>query len=359
MIENLRRACRGQGIEAVSVLAVAMVMASPTQALGAGQGQSSTVTGMQITKESFHGWPNTYRLSNGLIETRVVTDVGPRIMDVRLSGGPNLLYVRESEAGGSGEPQWVQRGGWRLWVAPERRETTYVPDNVPCGVEQIGDSMVRVTGATEAASGIRKQIEVALDDMQPRVRITSRIRNMSDHSLTYAAWSLPVLRPGGRAFVPLDIGPLTALDAIRRLILWSYTEIDDPRYRFGNRLVEVDHTRIGPAAPPGAGRGEDESKIGVDSTQRWAAYLLDGILFLKRFAYDPAGQYPDGGATIEVYSNREFLELENLGPLTTIGPGEEIVLREDWWLFTGVTVPEAEADALAVIQGFVQRAAFP
>ena len=40
-----------------------------------------------------------------------------------------MLYVRDSEAGGAGESQWVQRGGWRLWIAPERSETTYVPDN--------------------------------------------------------------------------------------------------------------------------------------------------------------------------------------------------------------------------------------
>jgi len=343
----------------LAVLACMVLMPRPGLAAAAPHEQTNTMTRTHITKESFHGWPNTYRLSNGLIETRVVTDVGPRIMDVRLPGGPNLLYLRQSEAGGGGEPQWVQRGGWRLWVAPERRETTYVPDNVPCVVEQLGGSTLRVTGAVEPASGIRKQIEVALDETQPRVRLTSRIRNVSDHPLTYAAWSLPVLRPGGRAFVPLDIGPLTAFDAIRRLILWSYTEIDDPRYRFGNRLVQVDHTRIGPAAAPRPGRGDDESKIGVDSSQGWAAYLLDGVLFLKRFPHVAAGAYPDGGATIEVYSSHEFLELENLGPLTTIGPGDEIVLREDWWLFAGVTVPEAEADALAVLQAHVGRTALP
>jgi hypothetical protein len=359
MIDSPRGTGRDQCAQAVSLLTVAMIMTCPTLAAGATQGQSSMVTGMRITKESFHGWPNTYRLTNGLIEARVITDVGPRIMDVRLSGGPNLLHVREAEAGGTGERQWMPRGGWRLWIAPERLETTYVPDNVPCAVEQDGDSMLRVTGAVEQASGIRKQIEVGLTEMQPRLRITSRIRNMSDHSLTYAAWSLPMLRAGGRAFVPLDVGPLTAFDATRRLILWSYAEIDDPRYRFGDRLVEVDQNRIPAAVALSPGRGKDESKIGVDSAQGWAAYLLDDVLFLKRFSHDPAGQYPDGGATIEVYSNHEFLELENLGPLTTIGPGEEIVLREDWWLFANAAIPADAAPALAALGNYVERAPFP
>ena len=33
-----------------------------------------------------------------------------------------------------------------------------------------------------------------------------------------------MMQPGGRAFVPLDVGPLTAVDATRRLLLWSYAK---------------------------------------------------------------------------------------------------------------------------------------
>ena len=68
----------------------------------------------RIVKEPYRGWPNTYRLSNGVVEARVVTDIGPRIMEFRSADGPNLLYVRDAEAGGTGESHWVQRGGWRL-----------------------------------------------------------------------------------------------------------------------------------------------------------------------------------------------------------------------------------------------------
>jgi hypothetical protein len=79
---------------------------------------------MQITKENYHGWPNTYRLSNGLIEAHVATDVGPRIIDLRVPGGVNLFHIREG-VGGRNEATYMFRGGWRLWVAPERSETTY------------------------------------------------------------------------------------------------------------------------------------------------------------------------------------------------------------------------------------------
>ena len=317
--------------------------------------QREAMAHTQIVKEDFHGWPNTYRLSNGVIETQVVTDIGPRIMDVHAAGGPNLLYVRQSEAGKGGENEWVQRGGWRLWIAPERRETTYALDNAPCAVEVLNADTLRVTGPPQPAAGIQKIVEVTLRSGESRLRIVSHIKNISDHPLTYAAWSLPVLRPGGRAFVPQDVGSPTAFDAIRRLLLWSYTKIADPRYHFGDRLIEIDHAQV-KAAPPGqSGRHDDESKIGVDSAQGWVAYLLDGTLFLKRFPHDPKGNYPDGGATIEVYSSHEFLELENLGPLTTIAPGQEIVLPEDWWLFPAASVPKDEPGALQVLNEFVGR----
>jgi hypothetical protein len=313
----------------------------------------------EIVKEDYHGWPNTYRLSNGLIEARVVTDIGPRIMDLRPAGGANLLHAREG-VGGSGEDRYMFRGGWRLWIAPERTETTYALDNSACQAELVDDTTLRVTAPPQAAAGIQKQIEVALKPGERRLRVTSRIKNVTDHPLTYAAWSLSVLEPGGRAFLPLDVGSLTAFDATRSLLLWSYARFADPRYHFGDALVQIDHARVkAAAATPGGGRGKDESKIGVDSAQGWQAYLLHGTLYLKRFPHDAAGQYPDGGATMEVYSNHDFLELEHLGPLTTIKPGEEIIFPEHWWVFSGVKVPADERDALTVLQRYVAQTSSP
>ena len=67
-------------------------------------------------------------------------------------------------------------------------------------------------------------------------------------------------------------------------------------------------------------------------------------------------QYPDGGASIEIYSSAEFLEVEQLSPLTTIAPGEEIVFAEDWWVLTGVRVPTDEREGLGILQSRVDRA---
>ncbi|MBI3782170.1 MAG: hypothetical protein HY270_02095 [Deltaproteobacteria bacterium] len=340
-------------------LAVWMVLLLPWPLLAAEvQRGKSEMEKVEIVKEDFHGWPNSYRLSNGLVEARVVTDIGPRIADFRHTGGTNVIYMRDSELGKSGEDHWVQRGGWRLWVAPERQDTTYDPDNTPCHAEILNPTTLRVIGPPQPVAGIQKQVEITLNPGEVRLRVVSHIKNVTSHELTYAAWSLPVLRPKGRAFVPMDVGASTAYDATRRYMLWSYTKMSDPRYSFGDRLIQVDHSKVEPAPPNQAGRRDDESKIGCDSAQGWAAYLVDGTLFFKRFAHAKNGRYPDGGATIEVYSSHEFLELENLGPLTTIAAGEEIVLPEDWWLFPNVKIPTTEPEALEVLRPFIEKTAW-
>jgi hypothetical protein len=329
-----------------------LILLGATPEVAAGADGAVAVT---MAPETYRGWADTYRLANRALEARVATAIGPRVVDLRPAGGDNLLYLRDREVGGSGEAAWVFRGGWRLWVAPERRETTYVPDNQLCRAEVVDGRRLRITGPAQPAAGIEKIVEIEPCVDAPCLHLRSRLRNIGDRPVTYAAWSLSVMRPGGRAFAPLDVGPLDAFDATRMLRLWSYAELADPRYRFGDRLVEVDHRRVAPAPAGSPGRRDDESKIGVDSAQGWAAYLLERTLYLKRFPHVPGATYPDGGATIEIYSSAEFLELENLSPLTVIPPGGELVYPEDWWVFTDVTIPPDEVGALRALQGYVDR----
>jgi hypothetical protein len=307
-----------------------------------------------IERAAFAGWGDAWLLRNELVEARVVADVGPRVLDLRVRGGANLFYLREAELGGRREPVWRMRGGWRLWIAPERRATTYALDNVPCAAARAGPATLVVTGPPQPSASVRKTVRLTIDAERPRVIVESRVANVGEAAVTFAPWTLAALRPGGRAFVPLDVGAPEAFDAIRRVILWSYTRMDDPRYRFGDALVVIEHEGVanGPTPIPLApGRTSDESKIGVDATAGWAAYLHGTTLLVTRAIVEP-GPRADGGATIEVYSSRAFVELEHLGLLRAVSPGNEAVLREDWWLFGGVALPpaddglEAVADAL-------------
>ena len=45
---------------------------------------------------------------------------------------------------------------------------------------------------------------------------------------------------------------------------------------------------------------EKESIATSAAAPRWAAYYLDGMLFLKRYGYDPTATYPDFGCSFDI-----------------------------------------------------------
>jgi hypothetical protein len=69
------------------------------------------------------------------------------------------------------------------------------------------------------------------------------------------------------------------------------------------------------------------------------AYWINGILFCKTFELSSGTIFPDGGCNSESYCNDQFVELESLGPLVKLEPGEEVCLTEKWELFPELDVP--------------------
>ena len=52
------------------------------------------------------------------------------------------------------------------------------------------------------------------------------------------------------------------------------------------------------------------------------------------------GDYPDCGCSFETFTNADFLELETLGPLTRLHPGETVTHTERWAAHRGVHVSQ-------------------
>src|SRR3954454_14995768 len=74
---------------------------------------------LRIEPTQYRGWPNCWRVANGEVELIVTADVGPRVIRYGFPGGQNLLKNYDAQMGGTGEPEWMIRGGSRLWIAPE------------------------------------------------------------------------------------------------------------------------------------------------------------------------------------------------------------------------------------------------
>ena len=124
--------------------------------------------------------------------------------------------------------------------------------------------------------------------------------------------------PGGTAILPMNHGP-EGLVPNRSVNFWPYARPSDPRFVYGDEFVLVKQTAKG--AP---------TKIGLNSAEGWCAYVNGKTVFIKQYQYFDENEYPDLGSSIEVYTEGGYLELETLGPLAILEPGDEVTHCEYW-----------------------------
>ncbi len=294
---------------------------------------------MEMVK--FNGW-DCIRLTNGTVELLVTRDIGPRIIRYGFVGGPNLFADIPSHIGGHGEETWMNRGGHRLWIAPEADPWSYEPDNEPYASAIQISGGVRTVQAAGPVTGLEKQMDITLDPATGGVSIVNKLTNRTDHPVHCGAWTIAVMGLNGRAILPLPekkFPPDQILTAVQRWATWSYTDFADPRWTWGSRFLFL---RQDPAA-------KVPQKIGMESDAGWMAYERENMLFIKKYNHFAGAEYPDFGTNVQTYTNAEILELEQLGPLSTLQPGESVTLPEEWKIFGDFTPCKDEADVFARI----------
>ncbi len=295
-------------------------------------------------KVAYQGWPNCYRLANDSIELVITADVGPRVIRFGFVDGPNMFVNYPEMMGQTGSAEWLIYGGHRLWAAPEIQPRTYFPDNHPVNVEQHA-GFVRFAPPVEAANGIAKEIDLALDASAAHVTLTHRVRNVGVWPIELAPWAISVTDKGGTAIFPLPPRGTHATHLLpaNTLTLWAYTDMSDPRWTWGAKYILL---RQADALP---------QKFGGMVLDRWTACANHDALYVKPFPDDDAdAAYADMGCNVEIFTNEVMLELETLGPLTVLNPGEAVEHVEDWYLFPGVKPPANDADVEANILPLVR-----
>jgi hypothetical protein len=277
---------------------------------------------LTIETVEYGGWPNCIRVSNGVVELVATTDIGPRIIRLGFVGGQNLFKNYADVLGRTGSAEWHNYGGHRLWHAPEVFPRTYAPDNEP--VQHSWDGVTLVLGNSERDNGLDKEMRVSLSPTSPCVEVAHRIVNRGLWARELAPWALSVMAPGGRAIYPQEeyLPHPDVLTPARPLVLWHFTDMTDPRWTWGRKYIQL---RQDPQATA-------KQKVGLLNKQGWAAYLLGGEALVIRYPYDPSATYTDMGCNTETYTDPEMLEVETLGPLTSLEPGAHVDHVESWTL---------------------------
>jgi hypothetical protein len=289
---------------------------------------------MSVESINYGGWPNCYRLENGLADLVLTTDVGPRIIRFGFCGEENQFKEYPAMIGKTGGTEWRIYGGHRLWHAPEVALRTYFPDNSPVRMEPH-PGFVRLIQPVEATTGIEKELDVRLFADEAQVRVTHRLRNLNLWPVELAPWALSVMAPGGVAIVPLP--PRGAhpkhLRPSSTITLWPYTDMSDARWTWGERYVLLRQHR----------QATTPQKVGAWVPDGWVAYSQGGYLFVVRFDCPPQDRCADMGCSTEVWTDSDMLELETLGPLTRLEPGDMVEHVERWLLFRDIPAPENDA----------------
>jgi hypothetical protein len=216
-----------------------------------------------------------------------------------------------------------------VWKAPEDPIASWAPDNASVTV-QITSTGIIAREPIEPETRLQKEIEVSLAPSGASVTVSHRITNHSLFPLEFAPWALTMMAQGGTVvsgFPPRGHHPQN-LEATNPLVMWAYTNLADPRWKFTRKYLSL---RQDP-------NNKEAQKLGMFNQNTWAAYLLNSEVFVKRTTADPAHQYPDFGCSFETFTNNEFLEVETLGPMTKVTPGKTVELVEHWGLFRNVKV---------------------
>jgi hypothetical protein len=292
---------------------------------------------VNISRVEFRGWPTCYQVTNSAITLIATADVGPRVISLSLTNGPNELYGVEADAGTTGGDDYRFYGGHRLWHAPEIVPRTYSPDNKSIQVEELKRGL-RLTQPIEALTGMQKQIEIMMDDKEPSVRIVHRLTNMGQWAVEFAPWAITMCAPGGVGIVPLPAEGDHSANLLPKtsLVLWAYTDLTDPRWTLGKRFVLL---RQDP-------QSSAPQKAGLYAEQGWIAYANHGHLLVKTFDANPDATYLDRGSNAEMFTNDKFLEIETLGALCKLEPAQTVEHIENWHLLDDVPDLESEADVV-------------
>jgi hypothetical protein len=298
---------------------------------------------MIVEKTEYGGWTNCWRITNGLVDAVVTGDVGPRVMRFGFVGGQNFFKEFAGQMGRSGESTWQPRGGHRLWMGPEDVVRTYALDNGPVSISADG-GMLAATSPVEAVTGLEKRIALSMAPTGGEVEVAHTLRNAGTDPVELAPWALTMLTPGGvgiHPFPPRRPYP-EALAVSAPLVMWAYTDFTDPRWKLLRKYLVL---RQDP-------RNSAPQKAGSFNQRTRGAYLLNDELFVKRSeAPGTPAAYTDNGCSFETFTNADFLELETLGSVVRLEPGNTVTHTEWWSVHAGVQVDEWTDDGLDLAIG--------
>ena len=308
---------------------------------------------VKVEKCNHDNWGECIKVSNGLIEFVATVEMGPRIIRLGKVGGPNELFddpakeafVEHEELEKFwGSNRFYNMGGHRLWHSPENMPKTYLDNNAPITYEILPNG-VKIDTDYEKL-GLRNTIYATME-ADGEITIDHHVTNIGDCDIEFAPWAITIFALGGLGVTPvskIDTGFLSN----RTLMMWPYTNAADKRFKMDNKYVYITTDSTGDTENVNA------FKIGTNNVDGYAMYFNHNNLFVKKFDYDENAKYPDNGCNSETYTNFRLMEIESLGAIQNVKPGETAKHTEKWYLYLNVDMPQTTEQIDEIVEKYVK-----
>ena len=267
---------------------------------------------------TYHGWTNAIRLGNGQVEAILVPAVG-RVMQFRFAGESDGPFWENptmfGKAPASDAKEWGNFGGDKTWPAPQADWGKLTPrdwpppaafDAVPVEAKVSGNTVTLVS-PVDPHYGIRTIRTVELDPLQPTMTIRTAYEKIQGAPVKVSIWIITQLKDPVAAFMSVPQPSLFPEGYNLQ------SKQAPPNLRMEGPLISLARARQTPC------------KIGNDAG---SLVWLGGKWVLRiESPRVPGAEYPDHGSSAEIYTNPDplpYVELELLGPLRTLKPGDRM-----------------------------------
>jgi hypothetical protein len=230
-----------------------------------------------------------------------------------------LAFARPGRPSLMADVRVAEQGTRLAFMGPDQVKGSFDVGNVPADFVDRTASTARVRLAP--AAGLRYDVTLALDADRPRLRLDYALENVAAERRTVACWSVTSFArgDGGAVVVPFGAEPR----ARRRLVLPWWTRWPQPNVRVGRDAIRADVT--GPVA---GGAYKD----GLITDAGWIAFARGGEALVSSAPFDASADYAEDGANVTFFESddpkRTWCEIEQVGPLRDLPPGESARLSE-------------------------------
>ena len=288
-----------------------------------------------VKEIEFSNFGKCIEISNGKCDVVITKEIGPRIIRVGLVGKENVMFNDVERTNITWDKtmdehfyqgaKWINYGGHRLWVSPEKMPDTYFPDDKPVKVEFIENGALFVQ-PEQTMNGVACSYSVTMDEAG-EITVTHFVKNISAEQKRLSPWAITVLNKGGLEIM-INNTLETGLLPNRRIVAWPYTSLADERLYLGKDYITLKQKEI-----------DQAFKLGLDLHKGTALYAYKDTVFVKKYEHKMDAEYDDFGVSFETYTNANILEMETIGTVHYLEPGEVATHTEKWYVYENVGTP--------------------